>query len=768
MKPIYLMATLLCWIASYTTTWGQCDPTKAKGITTNPSQPVNNEKPSKRNTFDWRNTSYPISSVYLLGRNSLPSPHYQNNNGNVSFLFESKDIRPEDGWELIQHDLGTNSNKADYVFVILYNKYRSVLRVFVAGDPDGAYNGSEIKIEFDRGITETYSSVLSNASDIFALDKFESDPILQSTADYKNGSAWFYADFVMSYDPCTCFYESGLKISVALIDNAIIELSGRLEGTLTAIEDGKGVGVKENGFSFNELVKGGQKASKTYQNINKFTSDQLKKSLNETQYGNQIRNALGSKKIIDVPISEAEKEFFLLNPSQTTIQQYNKFKDGMNVFQKVIAKSDFLKKGLKAAPYIGAAVEFLDLFIGGGNKPPGPQEVKITPTAIDAKINLSGSISATYAFDDVTIYTPGSKNAQNKQADRYPYYNEVLGIFNLLKTPVVKEEHYQSVGAYNPSDNSVNVDVKDLFRLDINSIQYVINPAAGFKTDNVEILAKFTGALSTDYVPLGLLGSFSLERLFKLRNGSNLGNVTGCGSNGFEPQLFIKFLINLERKDADANTQNVLLSMTYPVEIKRKDISSPPARATYCSVQDAITVSGGTLNNSLQAYSSITINGGTLTSGSVTAGQEITVNPNTTINPSTTLETGVVGSRSAQLAPANKQTITNFCNSGTYKNQRALRSSDSNKSQVIEAETSSTPNIVMYPNPTRDVFTLRYTGGAAAYQVRIYDLQGALVVKRKASVTESQIDLSPYPAGLYVVEVLTDQGERWQEKILKE
>jgi hypothetical protein len=88
-----LWGTMVCSWAQHT------DPTQSKGISTHPDRAVNNEKPSKRNTFDWRQTSYPINSAYFTSRTSIPSSHHQNNNGNVSFLFQSKDVMPEDALE---------------------------------------------------------------------------------------------------------------------------------------------------------------------------------------------------------------------------------------------------------------------------------------------------------------------------------------------------------------------------------------------------------------------------------------------------------------------------------------------------------------------------------------------------------------------------------------------------------------------------------------------------------------------------------------------
>jgi len=126
----------------------------AKGITTNPSAPTNPEKDSKRNTFfDWRTPFYQVNSASIAAT-QIESPFFQNNNANVSHFFENKDMNPADGWELITYDLGFSENgtpknpPTDYVFVVLYNKYTGILRVFLSGNGP-PFNGAKIQVKFD-------------------------------------------------------------------------------------------------------------------------------------------------------------------------------------------------------------------------------------------------------------------------------------------------------------------------------------------------------------------------------------------------------------------------------------------------------------------------------------------------------------------------------------------------------------------------------------------------------------------------------------------
>lgn len=173
MKKIYF-ALFLTILFTYHQTYSQC----AKGITTNPAAPVNNERPDKTNTFfDWTQLLYDINSQYILAP-QIDAPFNQGDNGIIHHFLNNQDRLPQDGWELIKYDLGYNEDgtpkttPVGFIYIVLYNKYTGVLRVFVAGDRPQAYNGAKISIVFLEG---TQSSVLSNASKLFALDTFESD-----------------------------------------------------------------------------------------------------------------------------------------------------------------------------------------------------------------------------------------------------------------------------------------------------------------------------------------------------------------------------------------------------------------------------------------------------------------------------------------------------------------------------------------------------------------------------------------------------------------
>ena len=75
-------------------------------------------------------------------------------------------------------------------------------------------------------------------------------------------------------------------------------------------------------------------------------------------------------------------------------------------------------------------------------------------------------------------------------------------------------------------------------------------------------------------------------------------------------------------------------------------------------------------------------------------------------------------------------------------------------------------SINLFPNPVTSHVTIR-TQLDSSYQLQIYRLDGRLLYHKLVQQKDYQIDLKSYHPGLYVVEIITATGSRYQEKILK-
>ncbi|WP_147374810.1 hypothetical protein, partial [Hymenobacter rubripertinctus] len=129
-------------------------------------------------------------------------------------------------------------------------------------------------------------------------------------------------------------------------------------------------------------------------------------------------------------------------------------------------------------------------------------------------------------------------------------------------------------------------------------IQYLINPASGLEVQDFQVALLQEGnnypavfptgsaiwyyegmssatshVMRTDYIDAGCLSNSILELEV---SGSNIQDpaikefVPSIGSNqNIQYPVFLKFMLNLRRRNASATTQNVLLVLKFPVALRQ-------------------------------------------------------------------------------------------------------------------------------------------------------------------------------------------------------
>ena len=455
--------------------------------------------------------------------------------------FEGKVDTPGDGWELIRRDLGYddagNPDKTTNPTLILYNRYSSVLRVFTAvGDLQNGYQLAEIKLYF--GATQQYKAGTLNRLSALgvALEDTEpnNNPEFVAVARYLNGrSKWFVADFPMDYDPCVCQFNSGLQIDVNLISQADVRLIGKTTGMLATASSG----TSSTGADFDRGIPFIRKANgvlgaggKSYDNIDKFST-----------------------------------KMSSLFPGKAS---------ALTLFQNASKTGDFLKTGLKGLPYVGAAMSMLDYFMGGG-KDAGAGPVTMQPMTIEMSTTTTRTITTNNWATGVTFYNPGNRLSSSIPS-RKPFYNEAMGVFSLLKKPVVET---RMTGVRNADGSRI---ITRDYRLAQN-LQYVINPASGLEVQDfqVALVAEGTGGLPDgafynpegnivqpdgtltdayriDYVDAACVknSTFRLQTLFGSNDPSREFQYVG---------MSLKIMVNLRR--INGTGQNVLYVSRYPVTL---------------------------------------------------------------------------------------------------------------------------------------------------------------------------------------------------------
>jgi hypothetical protein len=572
----------LLFFASFSL-FGQVYPCPDILIRTDSATAVNfDSNPNKRTnvSFEWRGFSFAGDSLnkkYWIPNPSfnyrlLDTPFNQNNDQLIQFYHKPNQYQSTDGWELIYREMGfTNQTPRAaegvvYPFFVMYNKFTSTLRVFVNIDSDDSQ--TEIAIEIvsrNPGGTFGRKNVLFNNNGTLTPvvnSSFAPNLLASKSLFINNASRWHYADFFVGYDPCACIWSSDIEVRVQLIDQANITLRGEATGTLESNINGR---AKESSNFFNNVegvASAGGEFFKTFEawrnsNTETFRNMGLKISADKlTTFGNS---------------------------------------------------GDFLKAGLGAVPLIGSVFDFFSSFIAGGATK-GPQLVTLTPMSINLNLNLNGALTYKRQFDSWNFSTPGSLNAG--PGDKYPFYNEPLGVFAILDTPVVYVRKIKYNGLKWKKVSPNNYIVERDFRQSMSfvqvkmmdSINYVLNPASNLKIQEIKfaieyipitdrLLDPFFKRLAhvwpnptplnfknnpnrsspfgqssygrTRYVDIGH-AKYSSVKLFD----SELVPITRYSTSSSGRGLKLRLILNLERADqfATDSTQNVIMVLTYPVK----------------------------------------------------------------------------------------------------------------------------------------------------------------------------------------------------------
>ncbi len=448
MKKHFLVTGVL--FCACTFLQAQQPPCLPNGVLTNPASPVNPQHPGYANFFDWTDRFY---NYYLNGSvDSIENPNYTNVGGVVD-LDDHPDYRPKDGWELVYMDLGVDSDgsplsgRSGHIWFVLYNRYRSFMRFFVAiADQISSHRMLEIELSFEPG--GYYSALFSSLNKVqMPLRYFDSGAIASGVQTYYNATLqgithWFYADFPVNYDPCTCKKsianpsrnsEIQIKFQTQTTLMTLIELNGTSTGTVTIVDavtddldELYGITTKKTD---NNAIQAGVKAYRSYSG---FKTDAW-------------ASANGK-------------------PDE------QKIKDGIDHFHKVF------KVGLMFVPFASKTLGLFDFLISGGKKDnSGPQETIFPPLALPLEQQFSGILTTEHNYMMRNRYTPGSNFAltlPQPPADReisYPVYNEILGVYTLLDKPEIRC-YYGPAGA---------IRSRRAFKIDKESIHLAVNPASG-------------------------------------------------------------------------------------------------------------------------------------------------------------------------------------------------------------------------------------------------------------------------------------------------
>lgn len=124
-----------------------------------------------------------------------------------------------------------------------------------------------------------------------------------------------------------------------------------------------------------------------------------------------------------------------------------------------------------------------------------------------------------------------------------------------------------------------------------------------------------------------------------------------------------------------------------------------------------------------------------------------------------------------EIAGENDKTFST-AESGSYRVQVTIEGCQSELSDekvlVITGIEKQEDLITLYPNPTKEQFTVQATGYQDVIRVDILNLQGKPLDGFKMQPGQSvNYSMQGYPSGIYLVKVVTSQGTAYQ-KVVKE
>lgn len=783
--------------------YGQCD-SKNIIIRTNPNGNVrldtqgnpyvedttayNIEKPLKMNyypvKFNWTaNQRYPLNSYLLPNFNDYTNPFFNNDGEYTEQFLDDKDIYSLQGWELIRRNFGFldngDPNACGYPWFILYNKYRGLLRVFVSIVGVTGYNAMRISLYHDAGGKE--SNILSRleANEAFyALDVYKEDVILSSVFPYTNQIGdWHYADFHMNYDPCICMFNSQLQVNVHMITSSEITLSGAFEASITeTVNNQVIVNPEYRGISFSDVYGIGTKAVQAYRTYDDAVNE-AKKTIDGWISDGNITNENGEK-------------------TKTEVSQTLHYLFGENSVARQLSSI--------AGP-IGALVSVFDLLTGGGGS--STSTLKIPPLSINGSINLNGSISWTGNYLNAFFHTPGSDNL-NLNDFQYPYYNQILGTFNLMKTPSIDiNTNTISLCSSEQFDtyNFLNViDIADTIRFRLSeNLKYVINPAA-FKTniEDIELMAQFefevdlvneslSGGLQitsnykslinikdniyrTPLIPLQCLENETIDINFYYYDqffGSQM-TFENVSTENYIKNLKLKIIGKFKRTDYDniQGLQDVIEIKSFKVNQNIISSQSEGFWGNYFSdYPNSLTIENQVISSDLVAWGDITIgdnvttsNNGNFTITSING--SINVLPGSTLSPNIILKLGFETICNEPLyPPVSSSEINTFCQSNQAGNYRpSLRDLKTRRddNELQGRGFSFIDSFSIYPNPADDYLTIKTSSNSQSIDCKIFSLIGEYYELPINLISNGvfRIDISNLSPGVYFVKIVGSNG----------
>lgn len=440
---------------------------------------------------------------------------------------ELRDYHWEDGWELLYLNIGRlangeridqkpgnswdpigeNPNPSHAPYFVLYNRYRGTLRVFfnVWFEDNSRFDNVTVQLRFDESAAayKTMSAVLRHGNGIDqAMDQKTIVDNLKSPrrGHIINHDQWYVADFQLGYDVCQCKIQSKFVLSFQVRDSVSADLFSRsisLENSI--IDDANGLDKTFFQTMVNEDGSYAVPGNQIFKSFDDLTT-KYKEALNKyNDYNDPINQ-------IKIKIAKAGNSAILGGISKVAIPTGGVksllLQSQLNVFgNTVLGPKDEkeaekwtgkLQAGLKGI--LGDEFDFFSAALNIAPKASAPQ----VPVATFTDGKIIGTLTDEFERYSVPLFVPGTKHDKTGiTSQNFPLYNNVLGLFAMIKTPSVKmyseQKLYKDFKYVNGNKkHEIGTQIQNnKLAIQVNPLKYAVNPALDFDMEKTT----FNGAM---------------------------------------------------------------------------------------------------------------------------------------------------------------------------------------------------------------------------------------------------------------------------------
>jgi len=429
---------------------------------------------------------------------SSPYPEYDYLKTNLLPLFKN-------GWELLGVNLGRYPNDTTAIsnsysslshlpYIYLYNRYSGVVRVFVkfkGYHQDGEeVNFLKVNMSYyeygNKSGVFRYNNGIDQALDVPSKTYDVSSIVYSPIGD----TEWSSTDFKIAYDPCVCFKPSRIQIyflrvtSTDLTINNGIFSEQLIDSTTSKISSNFINGFDETENNMNQGVVMNKSVADLIQNYLINYENSNKDMVNKNIHSKKMKLNLAVLNLIKACVNEIEDNNGITNLELTTKVQNTAMSNALSYsidkkvefFKNITSDSDVLttnwyeivkqmNNGLIIHDVNGSEIinekevlnYFEDIFSEDGllfsamnfelRNIDSLNTLPVSSTKYQEFINKN--VTSTKSGATSHLFTPGVYNSYGYNMNEtflgshyfYPVYNEVMGVFALLKSPKIQISH---------------------------------------------------------------------------------------------------------------------------------------------------------------------------------------------------------------------------------------------------------------------------------------------------------------------------------------